>query len=69
MTDENRRRGVEVLETIDRAVARGFLPPAPRARACGICDFRAVCGPTEERRVEKKDRAALEDLERLRGWP
>ena len=62
MTPPNRRRGLEVVELIDRAIARGFLPPAPRQRACAMCDFTAVCGPGEERRIARKDARALEEL-------
>jgi ATP-dependent helicase/nuclease subunit B len=69
MSDTARRRGLEVVELIDRAIARGFLPPAPRPRACLTCDFRPVCGPHEELRLERKDRVALQDLLTLRDWP
>jgi CRISPR/Cas system-associated exonuclease Cas4 (RecB family) len=69
MTNDARTRGLDVLDVVDRAIAAGFLAPAPRRRACGICDFRAVCGPNEEVRVTKKDAARLEELDRLRGWP
>jgi CRISPR/Cas system-associated exonuclease Cas4 (RecB family) len=69
MADPARRRGLEVLDLIDRAIARGFLPPAPRPKACAMCDFRPVCGPGEERRIEEKDARALGDLSRLRSWP
>ena len=62
-----RRAGREVLEIVDRAVEFGFLPPAPREGACARCDFRAVCGPSEERRLEGKDRKPLGDLEHLRS--
>jgi ATP-dependent helicase/nuclease subunit B len=62
-------RGREVLEAIDRAVAAGFLPPAPRHDACGICDFRDVCGPHEEQRAARKDPRALRDLNAMRDWP
>jgi hypothetical protein len=58
-----------VLAVIDRAVAEGFLPAAPRVRACGICDFRDVCGPHEETRIAEKDPARLEELRTLRSWP
>src|SRR5262245_37632453 len=68
MNEAARRRGREVLELIDRAVARGFLPPAPRPKACAMCDFTAVCGSLEEQRVERKEGRALEDLNTLRGW-
>src|SRR5262249_19424888 len=69
MSESARRRGLEVIEVVDRAIARGFLPPAPRPKACLMCDFSAVCGPLEEQRVGKKESRALEDLNRLRGWP
>jgi ATP-dependent helicase/nuclease subunit B len=69
MTESARRRGLEVLDLVDRAVARGFLPPAPRQKACGMCDFRPVCGPLEERRLQDKDARALADLTLLRSWP
>jgi len=58
-----------VLAVIDRAIAAGFLPAAPRARACGICDFRDVCGPHEETRIRLKDQAQIEELRALRDWP
>jgi RecB family exonuclease len=61
-----RRAGREVLEIIDRAVELGFLPPAPRHGACEHCDFIAVCGPGEERRLGRKDERAIGDLEQLR---
>jgi len=60
---------------VDEAIARGFLPAAPRPRAgarpsaCEICDFLLVCGPDEERRSQRKDRAALAALRRLRELP
>ncbi|MBI2203608.1 MAG: exodeoxyribonuclease V subunit gamma [Candidatus Rokubacteria bacterium] len=69
LTSDARSRGLAVLGVIDRAIAAGFLPPAPRHRACGICDFRAVCGPHEETRVTKKDAARIEELRELRDWP
>ncbi len=69
MKEAARRRGLEVLELIDHAIARGFLPPAPRQKACSMCDFRPVCGPLEEQRIGVKDARSLEDLSRLRGWP
>lgn len=64
-----RQRGVQVLETINRAVERALLLPSPKERACSWCDFREVCGPLEELRVSRKDRQLLEDLDSLRGLP
>ena len=69
MSDEARARGPEVLGVIDRAVAAGFLPAAPRPRACGFCDFKDVCGPHEETRIKLKDPARIEELRELREWP
>ncbi len=64
-----RRQGIEVLEIVDRAIEAGELLPAPRKGACGWCDFREVCGPWEEKRVEWKDKAKLGDLSALRRMP
>ena len=69
LSAEARGRGPAVLGVIDRAIAAGFLPPAPRARACGICDFRDVCGPHEEIRIKLKEQARIDELRALRDWP
>ena len=66
---QERRQGIEVLEIVDRAIAAGELLPAPRKGACGWCDFREVCGPWEEKRVDWKDRSKLGDLLALRRMP
>jgi len=68
LSPEARARGPEVLAVIDRAIEAGFLPAAPRPRACGICDFRDVCGPREETRITLKDQARLDSLRALRDW-
>ena len=59
----------KLLSDIDASIAGGFLPPAPAKDACGICDYRIVCGPYEERRLGKKDRhdERLELLTEIRG--
>ena len=66
-----RRRGVEVLEIIDRAVEHGMLaakPGAPMGHpACDYCDFRPVCGPDEPSRTRRKP--AVPDLDALRRMP
>jgi CRISPR/Cas system-associated exonuclease Cas4 (RecB family) len=69
LSDANRRAGLEALEIIDRAIELGFLPPAPAERACSWCDFRAICGPDEVRRVARKAAEPLADLRALREMP
>ena len=69
LNEQNRRSGLEALEIIDRAIELGFLPAAPAERACTWCDFRPVCGPDEPRRVARKMREKLGDLDALREKP
>lgn len=53
--DEAGRKAINtVLRTIDQALEQGLLPAAPRPNACRLCDYRAVCGPDEQRRLERK---------------
>ena len=59
----------EAIDTIDGAVAAGFLPAAPAKDACSLCDYQAVCGPREEERLKRKPTDRLERLEHLRGLP
>jgi ATP-dependent helicase/nuclease subunit B len=70
-TSETARRFLaKLLASVDLAIAEGFLPPAPQKDACGICDYRPVCGPYEELRVARhKDRRdeRLEPLTEIRG--
>jgi ATP-dependent helicase/nuclease subunit B len=65
--DYSRRQGLQVLEIVDRAVAAGFLVPAPEERACQWCDFKAVCGPRVDARLARKAPERLADLEALRS--
>jgi ATP-dependent helicase/nuclease subunit B len=65
----NRRLGIEALEIVDRAIESGSLAAAPAEGACTWCDFRAVCGPGEERRVRRKPADRLRDLFELRTHP
>ena len=60
---------IDALETIDRAVERGTLVPAPAQGACTWCEFRPVCGPGAEHRVARKPPAFLDDLRWLRDQP
>ena len=69
LSQDARSQGSEVLAVIDRAIAAGFLPAAPRAQGCRFCDFRDVCGPHEELRIKQKDQARLGELQALRDSP
>ena len=68
--DERGRDALDVaLDTIDGAVARGVLPAAPKDGACRWCDYRQICGPSEERRTARKQDDVLRPLRRLRSLP
>ena len=62
-----RQKALEVLAAVDRAVATGFLPAAPKDGACTWCDFRAVCGPEAQTQTRRKPRALLDDLLTIRS--
>ena len=63
------KRGIEVLEIVDRAVEHGLLAARPGADACQWCDFQVVCGRDEERRTRRKDPTIFADLDALRKMP
>ena len=69
INEATRSCGHEVLHIINHSIEEGFLPPAPKERACRWCDFRAVCGPYEELRASRKDQKPLAALFRLREMP
>jgi ATP-dependent helicase/nuclease subunit B len=70
VNDLGRARFAQALKIIDGAIERGFLPAAPQKDACSMCEYAIVCGPYEERRVQRwKDRAALDELMQLRSLP
>jgi len=58
-----------MAETVGAALENGFLPAAPAHDACVWCDFLAVCGPNEERRVRVKPQQRLVELKALRELP
>jgi CRISPR/Cas system-associated exonuclease Cas4 (RecB family) len=65
-----RNAALMVAETITDAVGRPFLPAAPTDGECQWCNYRAVCGPDEERRTARKPKeGSLEPLLSLRGLP
>jgi CRISPR/Cas system-associated exonuclease Cas4 (RecB family) len=69
--DAQARGSVQKLaQTLGDALARGFLPPAPRdERECERCDYLEVCGPSEWRRAQRKPQDALVPLVQLRELP
>jgi CRISPR/Cas system-associated exonuclease Cas4 (RecB family) len=69
LDDTSRRRALEVLEVIDRAIENGTLAARPAEGACARCDFGAVCGSDEERRTRRKPAALFADLDALRRIP
>jgi ATP-dependent helicase/nuclease subunit B len=61
----------DFVAIIGKALSEGFLPAAPGPRECDYCDYRRVCGPYENTRVEYKAAAKsvadrLVELRRLR---
>lgn len=58
-----------MVDTVGRALEEGFLPAAPAHDACVWCDYLAVCGPHEERRVRVKPQDRLVALKGLRELP
>jgi len=61
-----------VARTLRSAIETGFFPAAPEEGECKYCNFRAVCGPDEERRIVKTRkalRAELNELRTLRSKP
>jgi len=69
VTDIARNYLWQVMELIDESLSQGFLPAAPRPEACKYCDFRIVCGPYEEIRIQKKKPERLRLLAQLRSIP
>ena len=63
------KKGLEVLEIIDRAVENGALAARPAHEACKWCDFKVVCGRGEEQRTRRKDAGLFSDLDALRKLP
>src|SRR5262249_46170144 len=65
------RGGLEGLgQTSSDAVAKGFLPAAPKDdREWTRCDYQPVCGPNEWQRVKRKPADALVPLGKLREMP
>jgi ATP-dependent helicase/nuclease subunit B len=66
INEESRAALQRVVSLIDRSIASGFLPAAPRSKACQYCDYHVVCGPYEEIRTRRKLQDALISVKELR---
>jgi CRISPR/Cas system-associated exonuclease Cas4 (RecB family) len=64
-----RAAAATVADVVEGSIRDGFLPAAPNKGACEWCDFLAICGPNEERRVARKRQDRLVDIARLRETP
>jgi hypothetical protein len=69
LNELSRRRAIEVLEVIDRAIEQGTLAARPADGACARCDFTMVCGAREEDRTRRKPTGLFADLDALRKIP
>jgi CRISPR/Cas system-associated exonuclease Cas4 (RecB family) len=65
----SRGAAATVIDAVGAALRDAFLPAAPAPGACRWCDYRSVCGPYEETRVERKPPERLAALTRLRELP
>ena len=69
VTEDARNRLGRALDIVNQSIEDGFLPAAPQAGACALCDYSSVCGPYEETRVKRKPAGPLAALTELRGMP
>ena len=67
LNDFTRAVAQKALGIIDEHLRQGFLPAAPRTKACETCDYTVVCGPYEEERSARKSKPELKSLRELRG--
>ena len=68
--DDRARAAADTLaRAVDNDLGEGFLPAAPAEGACTWCDFRAVCGASEEARTVRKQRHLGDALKELRKLP
>jgi ATP-dependent helicase/nuclease subunit B len=71
VTPRSRAFIAKLLANIDESIESGFLPPVPEKDACGICDYRPVCGPYEEQRAgrtKNRQDAKLDGLHEIRSF-
>jgi len=66
INDQSRDAIKRVVTLINDSIVAGFLPAAPRKRACDYCDYHLVCGPYEELRAGRKTQGNLASVQALR---
>jgi ATP-dependent helicase/nuclease subunit B len=69
LNEPARMAAATVADTIGNAIGKPFLPAAPGKGECDWCDYRAACGPHEERRTGRKPKEPIEQLLILRELP
>lgn len=69
LNEKARQCAAEVVSIVKDSLESGFLPAAPEAGACDMCDYACVCGPHEVQRTARKRQDALVKLSRLRSLP
>ena len=57
----------QAISIVGQAIDTGFFPAAPAKDECTWCDYQAICGSHEERRLRAKPKPELAALEQLRG--
>lgn len=69
LNDATRKTIRSVVQTIDEALALGFLPAAPDDKACERCDYRSICGAYAAERAGRKPTDDIATLRALREKP
>jgi RecB family exonuclease len=69
LDNQARQAAEQVAAAVDGFLEQGFLPAAPRPRACLYCDYQLLCGNREELRVRRKPADRLALLNSLRELP
>lgn len=61
LDERTREAAAQFAMVVSGAIAEGFLPAAPARGECDYCDYRRVCGPYEEARVNHKTDEAADE--------
>src|SRR5579875_1678273 len=61
LDERTREAAAQFAMVVSGAIAEGFLPAAPARGECEYCNYRRVCGPYEEARVNHKTDEAADE--------